>query len=174
MIRNPKTYFCQPQSKLAAVVNGTLTEITEDDLDGVFAIPMRAFENCYALTTVFLPDSVESVDNECFNGDSALRAIRLSENLQDLAPYVLNGCERLTSIRIPASVKLLYTHCLYIGSTEHPYSVTFLGPTPPKLSSNDIFNPEGLVNIFVPRGSLSAYQTAWSGTGYEPYLKETE
>ena len=56
-------------------VDGSLTEITADMLDGVTNIRSFAFYNYSALTSVIIPSSITSIANYAFNGCRVLASV---------------------------------------------------------------------------------------------------
>ena len=106
---------------------------------GVTAIPAYAFQGCYYLSSIIVPENVSTISNEAFE-----------------------WCERLVSINIPAKVTSLgnrlfsgcYSMAFITSGMENPTASddTFLG-----LSTSS-------VKLFVPVGSKSKYKNTigWS------------
>lgn len=151
-----------------------LTTITIPD--GVDFIPESAFEDCYNLTSVISsrPISVGSlafmsctkltdlplisyIDQGGFSGCKSLTSINLSDNLTEIAGFAFHGCTNLSHISIPGGAsltgRLTFNRCSSLKSV-------YLHWTNPKSIDDSIFDecPDDMV-IFIPRGSLSNYQT---------------
>lgn len=97
-------------------------------------IEADAFAECSALTTITLPDSVESIANWAFN-----------------------GCSSLVSITIPASIKMIKSYTFYYCNI---LADIYCYGDPEKLSweDTDIFIPNRGTKVHVLSEDLSKYQ----------------
>lgn len=115
---------------------------------GVTNIWNNAFYNCYSLASVTIPDSVVY-----------------------LGGYLFSGCYSLASVTIPDSVTSIdrYAFQSCYGMKEYH----LLPATPPTLSNTNAFNniPDDCI-IYVPAGSLEAYQTATNWSAYADQMQE--
>ncbi|MFP1602654.1 CapA family protein [Microbacterium sp. 2216-1] len=68
-------------------------------------IGLSAFEDCVALTEVYIPHLVTSIPARAFKGCSGLSAVHLHNRLQVIGPEAFRGCSALTSLRLPARCK---------------------------------------------------------------------
>lgn len=119
---------------------GSLTSITiKDTINGknVTSIGDNAFDNNYTPTSVTIPDSVTSIGWYAFFECINLTSVDIGSGLTSIEDYAFSKCRSLTSITINAT-------------------------TPPSLSRANAFG--GTYPIYVPAGSVSAYQSAdvWS------------
>jgi hypothetical protein len=69
----------------------------------VSVIGRKAFQENSTITTVTLPASVTTIEEDAFY-DSRITSINLTENLTSIGNSAFNRCSSLTSIRIPASL----------------------------------------------------------------------
>lgn len=60
-------------------------------------------EEC-SITSLMMPDSITVIHDRAFEGEKDLKSVRLSENLRRIGTFAFADCDRLTEIRIPASV----------------------------------------------------------------------
>ena len=120
-----------------AYVDGSLTTIKAEDLDGVTKIKNSAFYNCTSLTSVTLPSSVTSIGDLAFNYCTSLTSVTLPSSVTKIGYYAVYNCSSLTSI-------------------------TCLATTPPSIYSDTFYTTT--CTIYVPSESLSAYKNAryWS------------
>ena len=75
----------------------------------VMYIAPSAFKDCTSLTSVTIPNSVESIGDNAFQNCTSLTSITIPDSVISIASYVFNGCSKLKKIEIPDSVT-------YIGS----------------------------------------------------------
>ncbi len=71
----------------------------------VYGLGEGCFKNCTGLTTVILPDTLNSIENNAFAGCTSLRGVFLPESVTTLGKSVFSGCTNLEAICIPASVR---------------------------------------------------------------------
>lgn len=92
-------------NKLAGVVDGTLTEITTEDLAGATQIQQYFFYNNYKLESIAIPQSVETIGANAFYNNIALKNVVISDGVVNIWSSAFEKCTSLTSITIPDSVK---------------------------------------------------------------------
>lgn len=85
-------------------LNKTLTEITEQDLEGATSLGNQLFINQTKLIKVSLPDTITSIGTSCFENCSNLVSIKLSKSLTSIAPSLFNGCYNIEKLVIPDKV----------------------------------------------------------------------
>lgn len=65
------------------------------------------FAYCEEITTVYLPDSLESIGHYAFEGCTAMRGIYIPESVTYIGEAAFYGCTALEAISIPESVSLI-------------------------------------------------------------------
>ncbi len=132
-----------------------------------------------------IPDDVTAIGDGAFLGCSALTQIDIPSSVTQFGIRAFSYCEGLTSFTIPASVTSIdanaFTYCS--GFTE----LTVLATTPPTLGTW-VFGVNNFdIPVYVPCGSLEAYQaydngSPWGGfTNFQclpyddfPYVEDFE
>ena len=98
----------------------------------VTSIGIRAFYNCYSLTSITIPNSVTSIGNSAFTS-SGLTSVTIPNNVTDIGNYAFSG-SGLTSVIIPNSVTSIgdycFYHCSLLTSVNIGNSVTSIGFAP--------------------------------------------
>lgn len=78
------------------------------------------FENCTELTTVILPDTLETIGARAFAGCTSLRGIAIPEGVRTLGKETFTGCQALEAVSVPASVTAIGSGCFSdCGSLLH-------------------------------------------------------
>lgn len=150
------------------------SQITQVDIpSSVKAICDNAFEGCYYLGDVTLPNSVTSVGESVFAW-SSLANITLSNSLTSIGHHAFSGCGNLTEVTIPNSVTKIgndafsscgaltslilsssldtigsyaFSYCGALTSLHIPASVTSIG-------SSAFNNCKGLESISVEQANM--------------------
>ena len=119
--------------------------------EGVTQINSATFANCYNLSSIQLPESLTKVGNGSFANNFRLSTIILPKNVNEIGNNAFNNCPNLHSIILE-------------NRTAFPIKKIQFGMT-----------NETLQNIFVPRGTKTAYEALITGPINIPYkakLKE--
>lgn len=164
--------------------------------NGITAFGDYVFDECRALKSLTIPDSVTELGRYPFNGCRALTKMEFPETLVKIGTSVFKGCQMLEkfSLRdgITEIVDSMFSNCYTLSRMVIPESVTavsryafencrgmrkyyFLPVSPPSLGATSAFmSIPGDCKIYVPKGSLSAYQTADNWNSYASYMEEME
>ena len=144
-IKNPVTIVQQSggsggENKLAKLVDGSITTITAEDLAGITSIRAWAFYNYVNLASVAIPDSVTNIGQASFQGCTSLTSVTIPSSVTSIEDGAFQSCSNLTTI-------------------------TVLAITPPAITIRSFINDTNIKTIYIPAGTLSAYQSAnvWSG-----------
>ena len=162
--------------------------------DGVTGIAIYVFRNCYSLSSISIPASVTDIFDNAFQACYSLPGITIQASVTSIGNYTFQYCYSLSSITIPDSVTRIgnytFQYCYSLSSITIPDSVTsirvyvfqhcygmkeyhLLPTTPPTLSNTNAFTgiPADCI-IYVPAGSLEAYQTATNWSAYADQMQE--
>ena len=162
--------------------------------NSVTTIGQHAFSKCYSLTNIVIPNSVTTIGQYAFESCFSLASIVIPDSVTSIGPSTFCYCYSLTNIVIPGSVTSIgpsaFFDCYSLASIVIPDSVTSIGraafnacygmaeyhlkpTTPPALSNTDAFSSiSDDCIIYVPQGSLEAYQTATNWTTYASHMQE--
>lgn len=102
--------------------NGTTYSVT--------SIGSSAFDCCFSLTSVTIPESVTSIGNNAFFGCSKLTSVTIPNSVKSIGNSAFSGCSKLTSITIPNGVTSIGSNTFYscsFTSITIPNSVKSIG-----------------------------------------------
>ena len=142
------------------------------------------FSFCYSLKSITIPVNSNGFDNITCIGCRCLKYINIPMGTTSLRNYCFYDCNSLKYINIPNTVTSLgqncFTSCFCLDTIVIPENVTTIlqncfetftlrvlyckPTTPPVLGSEATIPSNGMLTIYVPRGTLFAYQSAtnWS------------
>lgn len=98
---------------------------------GCAMICNNAFEQCAALQSVFIPESVRAIGAYAFSGCIMLSSIMIPESVTDMGIHVFDGCRSLEKVVLPHKLSFL-PHCTFFGCSalecvDVPEGVTIIG-----------------------------------------------
>lgn len=119
---------------------------------------MAIFYGAVRLTTVVMADSVHLIGYAAFSGCTALNSIVMSQNIDTIGIGAFKGCTSMTSFEFSDVLTDIYGEAF--NNCTGLTSITFHSTTPPTLHAyaNNIFLNTNNCPIYVPSGSVSAYQ----------------
>lgn len=156
-------------SKLPQVADNTVISLTANDLDGATVIKENFLSACTSLVSIEIPSSVTSIRNSAFLGCGSLASITLPDSLTSIYNWVFEGCSSLTSITIPSRVR-----SIGLGVFQNCNNLTTMrieATKPPMLMNTDAIST-ATTKIYIPAGTLSAYQSATNWSNYASLFEE--
>jgi len=109
----------------------------EDQTFAVAGIENNAFSDCYELTSVTIPNSVETIGEQAFQGCTGLTSVTIGSGVTAIGAKAFNYCNALETVKC-------------------------LGTVPPVMASTDCFSTAAYnrATLLVPRNSESTYSAA--------------
>lgn len=121
----------------------------------VTTIEAEAFDDCYALTSITIPEGVTEIEHSAFELCASLTSVKIPNSVTSIGPYAFYTCSKLTSVKIPNSVtsigKRAFSYCWGLKS------LIFTGETCPETLGTDILYYSGKCTVYVPEGAVDAY-----------------
>ena len=176
---NGTTYSVTSIGDRAFAMCSSLTSITIPN--SVMSIGDDAFSSCESLTSITIPNSVTSIGDDAFSWCKSLTSITIPNSVTSIGDGAFAVCTGLTSVTIPNSVTSIgytaFLNCWTLTSITIPNSVTSIGDgafascigltsigslaeVPPTLGTDAFYNVSTTIPVYVPCGSVSAYQSA--------------
>ncbi len=141
-----------------------------DSLDTIYNIPSeingkavtvigkKAFRECHALTTVTIPDTVTTIENQAFEKCEHLSVVELGNSVKTLGYKAFADCKVLKSVALPQSLETIgnncFVRCFKLDNITIPSSVTSIGD----YAFSDC---TGLSNLIFENGELTIGQYAF-------------
>jgi hypothetical protein len=154
-------------SSFTGSANIPATVTHEGNTYTVTSIDNKAFDLCFGLTSVTIPNSVTSIGNSAFEYCNSLTSVTIPNSVTSIGVGAFNGCSVLKSVTIPNSVtsigEIAFYYCT--GLT----SVTVGWSTPLAINAN-VFQGVNLSNttLYVnPPATVLPYTTiaVWQDFG---------
>ena len=131
------------------------------------SIGFGAFQYCFNLTSISIPNSVTSIGNGAFSACTTLTSVIVPNSVTSIGSYLFSGCERLISVTLSNNLTSIdgnvFSRCPNLTS------IISLNPTPPTVlqswgSSFEAFLGLNSTCLYVQGRSVRAYQSAagWS------------
>ena len=83
----------------------------------VTSIGANAFDRCWKLTSLVIPEGVTEIGDFAFNGCVALKSVKFPDSLHKFGTCAFFGCIALSSIDIPEGTKIISDKCFYACSS---------------------------------------------------------
>ena len=154
------------------------TALTTLNMQKVEKIEQSAFSYCSKLPSVIIPATCTSIGGSAFSNCSSLESVVIQDNCTSIGSSAFSGCDALESVIIPATCTSIGGSAFsksYNGGGVYPAkcTYTFLGTTPPTISTNT-FTASYINKIIVPKGCGETYKTATNWTTFADYIVEAE
>lgn len=124
--------------------------------NGLLSIGAGAFRWCSALTAITIPDSVTTIGQYAFEQDGSLQKIKIGDSTTTIGSQAFALCTSATEIEIGESVSNIsysgFARCFSVQTIKCKPT------TPPTLGIQALQGIPSTAILYVPSGSLSAYQ----------------
>lgn len=138
---------------------------------GLTHVGPSAFRNCYPIYSVSIGSGINYIDSSALSGCYSVKSVILPDTLHSIWNLAFNNCYSIASIIIPSNVSSIWSSAFQgcYGMKEYH----FLSTDPPNLENANAFQgiPDDCI-IYVPVGSLEAYQTATNWSTYADQMQE--
>jgi hypothetical protein len=151
----PKRYL----SKIAQLLNQTITEVTEEDFGGAMQIVPYALAYCTHIERVEIPNSVTKIDTSAFHTCTSLKNVEIPSSVASIGNYAFYNCKSLECVELSSGVTSIggnvFELCINLSRVHLP-------PKPPTLVNINAFNDikTGCVFYCKTQASLDAYKAA--------------
>ena len=127
---------------------------------GIDEIGEEAFNQCYDLISIVIPDNVLWIEEYAFNDCTSLMEIAIPDQVTWIGTRAFSGCSSLTEIVIPNNVTSIensaFSGCSSLASVTMGSSVTSIG-------SSAFYGCKNLIEIVIPDSVTSIGGSAFEG-----------
>ena len=138
-------------------------------LSNLTSIGNYAFDGCTSLESIEIPSSVTSIGGSAFYACSGLTSINLPNSVTSIGNSAFSGCSSLTSIEIPNSVTSIGNYAFFNCTSLTTMRIE--ATTPPTLQHTRAIS-SATTKIYIPAGTLSAYQSATNWSSFASLFEE--
>lgn len=93
--------YVRYKSKFAQRTDGSLAELTEEDLEEIDAIANHTFNYCYKLKAVTIPDSITSIGDAAFYTCTDLESLKFAGKVNSIGKNTFQWCAKLKLVYLP-------------------------------------------------------------------------
>ncbi|MBR0246089.1 MAG: leucine-rich repeat protein [Bacteroidales bacterium] len=127
---------------------------------GLTEIPASTFENWLLLTSIALPENIQSIGNSAFNGCSKLVSISIPDAVSTIGTSAFAGCTKLESVSLPETMSSIgsaaFANCTSLQDVVIPRGITMI-------DSMTFANCESFTHICIPDNVRKITQNAFYG-----------
>lgn len=141
----------------------------------------RAFQGCENLGSVNIPSGVASIYTHTFTNCPSLFNVKIEEGVEMIDADAFRFAEKILTLTLPSSIKIIYNWALpscinnlYVKATTPPeYKTKSVGHASMYDYGTFLKNfNESTLKIYIPRGTLKAYQASAGWSYYKDYFIE--
>ena len=119
--------------------------------------------------------NITSIEGNTFDFCTSLTSFVVPEGVTTIGGQAFRGCTSLTYLEISSTVTSIATYVFYqVGTTTDKTTFVIKATTPPNLANANSFTANRINKIYVPNGTLSAYQTASNWSNFASYMAELD
>ena len=124
----------------------------------VVGIGRRAFYCCYALTTVEIPETVQYIGTEAFDGCTHLESIQFHEGIRRIGKKAFWCCSALTSVELNEAITFVPE-----GAFGHCENLAFITlPCVDTIMKEGFAYADGMTSVELPATTKALYTAAFA------------
>lgn len=153
---------------LLGVLDGTITQLTAQDLAGLTELRDWAMQNQMNLASLEIPEGVTVIGYNCCEGCDALTTVSFPSTLQyigDMAFYATPITSAVFGANILSIGNGAFFGCADLATVE------VNAATPPQIGIEVFDGCTSLAAIYVPAGAVSAYKAAPNWSDYASIIQ---
>ena len=97
LVPKPKRYL----GKLAQRVDGSISELTPNDLEGIETMSNYAFAYCRGIEEVEIPNNVVNIESHVFYSCSKIGTVKMRDSIATIGVNAFGKCTQLARVYLP-------------------------------------------------------------------------
>lgn len=127
-----------------------------------------AFQYCYALTSITIPDGITSIGMYAFSQCRSLTNITIPDSVTTISSRAFDGCCALASVTISSSINNISTRAFYNCTSLRQCIVK--AEVPPYIASDAFASTPSNMYIIVPSNKIDDYAAATNWSDMSNYI----
>lgn len=162
-------------NKFKQMVDGSLTTVTADDLEGVTSIRDYAFRYCTSLTTITIPETVTSIKSYAFYYCTSLTTITIPKTVTSIGSYAVGYCRYLQTVIYKGQAPNIQSNCFNNCTSITKYDFRNCTTVPTLASASSLGHATGC-QIIIPDALYDDWTTAtnWVSLTGVTFVKASE
>lgn len=136
----------------------------------VTSINSYAFNTCYSLASINIPDGVKSIGNSAFGNCFSLVNITIPTGVTSIGNYAFNSCSSLASITIPTGVTSISNNAFNSCYGMRYYDFSACTDIPTLSNSNAFKNIPSDCQMLIPSALYDAWKAATNWSTYADHI----
>ena len=137
--------------------------------NSVTTLPSGLLSNTLSLHEFVFPNAITTIPNSFISG-ARIREVVIPDTVTTLGDSVFYQCRSLAYVVIGSGVTSIGSACF--GTCISLLEVHMKPTIPPTIESNSFSSLPSTCKIYVPQGTLTAYQTATNWSAFASYMVE--
>lgn len=130
--------------------------------DGVEELTYDAFEGAFSLVSITLPNSLKAIDSKAFEDCTALKSVAIPEKVTEIADAAFSGCTSLESVSFPSGLTCInagsFLFCTKLNNVVLPSTLE-------TIKVNAFYAAQSLTSLSYS-GTMSAWAKITKGNGW--------
>lgn len=133
------------------------------------------YVNNTLVTDIVIPNTITSLNAYLFRNNNTITSVIIHSSVTSIGVSALQFCTSLTYVEIGSACDTIDAAAFYfVGTTTNKCTYVLRPVTPPTLANTNAFTANRINKIYVPSGTLSAYQSASNWSSFASYMAELD
>lgn len=144
--------------------SGAMADFTIDYTVLPYAANTPWKQYLYSITNIEFPEGITYIGQGAFFGMDKVKKVVFPEGLIEIGDNAFGNCQGIKSFTFPSTLQIVGN-----GMFSNNYAIREIianGTVPPNMKENKLNQGASKIDVYVPEGSIEAYEAAWGTTYY--------